>query len=641
MNKISILKIKIQNFGGVAQGEYNFNEGKNVLEYSSGTGKTTAYLAYLWALGFTIPTWEPLIDGYRVSKLKTEVEVELNVNGMIYKIGKINHPKYKINKFTGEEEYTGSDFRYLFDGAEQDKKETYQNKIAELFNVDYFTLELLCNLSLFNGNDEKRWNKNERRKFLFKLFDLDNELSKLINDKDFEEIKDELLKCKDELEIKDILNTMKLNIDNEMKQIQTLIEDRQNELAEYSDIDFDEIENQEKLLDKKLEQLYLQEKESAKNSLYKDKQEELNKLYNEYNKLKNCYDNELRNYELSYYNYEKQIKSIELDISFCKQNITTINSELEDLENDKEIISEEKFNEKLMICPTCNQTLPSEKIESLKLDFENKKTIRLQDIDLKTEKQSKELQNKKNRLKILESQKQSLQEQFEDYKKTKPVVVDYTEKITKIENLKKELLNIDNVDINQELKLQIQETKNQHKNILNELSKKQIKNNIIEKINKLKERARELGEQDSERIAKKLALQKYTQRKVNLINTKVNERFEGVRYNFFKWNNSTAEKEYIDICTAVLSEINTEYESLSSGQKIKVNLFTNTSLRNILGVNIPQFVDDVVLSDLDSVNKNWQTIYLLTDTTKTKKPKNVLLIRDCYTLKDCDIKNKE
>lgn len=638
MSKIVINKISVQNFAGVAQGEYVFDDSNNIVEGKSGSGKTTAYYAYLWSLGFTVPSWEPQIDGYRITKTKTEVEVELNVNGMIYKIGRVNHPKYKINKFTAEEEYNGTDFRYLFDGAEQDSKATYQKKIADLFGVDYFTLELLCNITLFNGDDAKRWNKDERRKFLFKLFDLENKIAELGNDPEFSLIKEDLDKGKDELGIKEILNTLKSNIDSEMKEIQTLIEDKQKELAEYNSIDFEELDNKEKELDKKLEELYLQQKEIAKNAICTEKEEELSKLYNELSKVKNAHDNQVRNFETKFYDYEGKIKSCELDISFCKQTITSLENNLEDLKIDKSDIENEMFNESSTICPTCKQTLPSEQIEKLKTNFEENKLKRLEKINLETENKVSELNSKKERLNLLNAEKDSLIAKFEEFKKIRPEELDTTELSNKISQLKEEIANIDKSDLENEIKTKINEIKNEHKLVLNELAKKQVLENIINKIEQLKNRTRELGEQDSERIAKKLALQKYTQKKVNLVNTKVNENFEGVRFNFFKWNSSSAEKEYIDVCTAVLEENGTEYDSLSSGQKVKADLFTNNSLRKILGVNIPQFVDDVVLSDLEKIKNNWQTIYLLTN--NSTKPKGLTLIQDCYSIKDCDIKYK-
>ena len=99
MKKIFIEQIEVSNFGGVAKATYTFGKDTNVLAGRSGSGKSSAYNAYLWALGFNVPTWEPLLEGYRLLKVKTEARVTLNVDGVKYVICKTNEPKYKINKF--------------------------------------------------------------------------------------------------------------------------------------------------------------------------------------------------------------------------------------------------------------------------------------------------------------------------------------------------------------------------------------------------------------------------------------------------------------------------------------------------------------------------------------------------------------
>ena len=51
-----------------------------------------------------------------------------------------------------------------------------------------------------------------------------------------------------------------------------------------------------------------------------------------------------------------------------------------------------------------------------------------------------------------------------------------------------------------------------------------------------------------------------------------------------------------------------------------------------MNLEIPQFVDDVVLSDLDLDSKNYQIIYLITNNDKNI---NCKLIKQIYTENDC------
>lgn len=632
MNKIFIEKISLQNFGGVARGEYNFIDGANTIESASGTGKSSAYLAYLWALGFNVSTWEPMLDGYRLHKAKTEVVVNLNVGGIKYTLSKTNEPKYKVNKFTGEEEYSGTGYEYYLDGQKLNAGD-YQNKVAEIFGVDYFTLELVSVIDLFNTEDGNRWNKNERRKYLFKLFDLENKIKELGQEKEFECLKEYIEKDKDELEINQILNTMKTNIEKELNSNQVLLEDKQKELGEYNAIDFDALENQKLKLNAEIDRLTNEQQEAGKNTILVEKNEQLAKLRNDLLQIQNKNSSVELDYNKKVNTLTRDLESIEQDIKFCEEKITRLGNELEDLDIEKQTIEEETFDKAKAVCPTCKQDLPTEKINELIANFESDKEKRLSNIANKHENDAIEQRNTQDRANTLTERKQTILGQLNGLKENVPVKEDTNDIEEQIADLQTEIANIDQTDTTKVIRDKIAELKIDYENVIRELSKKDNIEKITNRINDIKARDRELAIQDSERIAKKNALQKYTARKVEMVTEQVNTHFEKIRYNFFRWLSSSASKSYEPIAEATLDGV--EYESMSSGQKVKANLYTNNSLRKILGLNIPQFVDDVVLSDLQNDEKDWQTIYLLTNNNKKL---NLTLVKDVYCLEDCDVR---
>ena len=632
MNKIFIEKIKLQNFGGIAQAEYNFNADTNTFESASGTGKSSAYLAYLWALGFNVPTWEPMIDGYRLHKAKTEVVVSLDVNGIKYTLSKTNDPRYKNNKFTGEEEYSGTGYGYYFDGEKFNAGE-YQNKVAELFGVDYFTLELVSTIDLFNTEDDNRWNKNERRKYLFKLFDLENKIKELGQEKEFECLKEYIEKGKDELEINQILNTMKTNIEKELNSNQVLLEDKQKELGEYNAIDFNALENQKLKRNAEIERLTSEQQEAGKNTIIVEKNEQLAKLKNDLFQVQNKNSAVELDYNRKVNTLTTDLESIEQDIKFCEEKITRLSNELEDLDIEKQTIEEETFDKAKAVCPTCKQDLPTEKVNELIANFESDKEKKLSNIANKHENSTVEQRNTQDRANTLSERKQVILGQLNELKENVPTKENTSEIEKQIADLQTEIANIDQTDTTKAIKDKIVELKTSYENVIRELSKKDNIEKITNRINEIKARNRELAIQDSERIAKKTALQKYTARKVGMVNEEVNKNFEGVSYLFYHFLSSSASKEYENICTVAMNGV--DYDSMSSGQKVKANLYTNNSLRKILNLNIPQFVDDVVLSDLQNDEKDWQTIYLLTNNNKKL---NLTLVKDIYTLDDCDVR---
>lgn len=632
MNKITIEKISLQNFGGVARGEYNFIYGANTIESASGTGKSSAYLAYLWALGFNVSTWEPMLDGYRLHKAKTEVVINLNIGGIKYTLSKTNEPKYKVNKFTGEEEYSGTGYEYYLDGQKLNAGD-YQNKVAEIFGVDYFTLELVSVIDLFNTEDGNRWNKNERRKYLFKLFDLENKIKELGQEKEFECLKEYIEKGKDELEINQILNTMKTNIEKELNSNQVLLEDKQKELGEYNAIDFNVLENQKLKLNAEIERLTNEQQEAGKNTILVEKNEQLAKLKNDLFQVQNKNSAVELDYNRKVNTLTRDLESIEQDIKFCEEKITRLSNELEDLDIEKQTIEEETFDKAKAVCPTCKQDLPTEKVNELIANFESDKEKRLSNITNKHENSTIEQRNTQDRANTLSERKQAILGQLNELKENVPTKEDTSEIEKQIADLQTEIANIDQTDTTKVIRDKIAELKIDYENVIRESSKKDNIEKITNRINDIKARDRELAIQDSERIAKKNALQKYTARKVEMVTEQVNTHFEKIKYNFFRWLSQSASKSYESIAEATLDGV--EYESMSSGQKVKANLYTNNSLRKILGLNIPQFVDDVVLSDLQNDEKDWQTIYLLTNNNKKL---NLTLVKDIYTLEDCDVR---
>lgn len=632
MNKIFIEKISLQNFGGVARGEYNFADDANTIESASGTGKSSAYLAYLWALGFNVSTWEPMLDGYRLHKAKTEVVINLNVGGIKYTLSKTNAPKYKINKFTGEEEYSGTGYEYYLDGQKLNAGD-YQNKVAEIFGVDYFTLELVSVIDLFNTEDGNRWNKNERRKYLFKLFDLENKIKELGQEKEFECLKEYIEKGKDELEINQILNTIKTNIEKELNSNQVLLEDKQKELGEYNAIDFNALENQKLKLNAEIERLTNEQQEAGKNTIIVEKNEQLAKLKNDLFQVQNKNSAVELDYNRKVNTLTRDLESIEQDIKFCEEKITRLSNELEDLDIEKQTIEEETFDKAKAVCPTCKQNLPTGKVNELIANFENDKEKRLSNIANKHENSTVEQRNTQNRANTLSERKQAILGQLNELKGNIPTEEDTSEIEKQIADLQTEIANIDQTNTTKVIRDKITELKIDYENVIRELSKKDNIEKITNRINDIKARDRELAIQDSERIAKKNALQKYTARKVGMVNDEVNKNFENVSYLFYHFLSASASKEYENICTVAMNGV--DYDSMSSGQKVKANLYTNNSLRKILGLNIPQFVDDVVLSDLQNDEKDWQTIYLLTNNNKKL---NLTLVKDIYTLEDCDVR---
>lgn len=641
MNKIIIEKISLQNFGGVARGEYNFTDGQNIIEGSYGSGKSTAYYAYLWALGFSIQNWEPMINGcYRIHALNTEVVVRLNVNGLIYELKRTNESKYQPSKETGEEEYKGTNFGYFIDNQPL-KTGEYKEKIAEIFGMSYQDIELLSTIDLFNTKNSGNWDKVARRKYLFKLFDIDNKFKAIESDSKFDPIREYLQKGQDEIEIKKSLNALNTNIQKELDDCKTIIAERQTELAEYTSIDFNALENQKEKLNAEIERLTNEQQEASKNTILVEKNEQLAKLKNDLFQVQNKNSSVELDYNRKLNTLTRDLENIEQDIKFCEEKITRLSNELEDLDIEKQTIEEETFDKAKAVCPTCKQDLPTEKVNELIANFESDKEKRLSNIANKHENDAIEQRNTQDRANTLAERKQAILGQLNELKENVPVK-EYTGEIEKqIADLQTEISNIDQTDTTKVIRDKIAELKTEYENVIRELSKKDNIEKITNRINDIKARERELAIQDQERILKLKAMTEYTNAKIKFVNEDINSKFENIRYNFYEYLTSGTVLGYRETCDCVLIKntdgetVEAEYDALSTGQRVLANKLTVISLQKILGVSIPMFIDDAVLGDVIREEPTMQQIYLVTN--QNVKP-NLVLINKCYTLDDCDVR---
>lgn len=619
---IKIKNITVRNFGGIASAEFSFNDVTKI-ESASGTGKTSIYNAYMFCLGFNVDNYEPKINGKRLFNVNSEVEMTIVKDNFIeYILSKKNTQKYKVDD--GIQKFVGNTAKYYIDGQEKTLTD-YKQKISEIYGVDYTTLELLTSTTLFNSETPK-WNKKTRRKFLFDILNIENEIKGIEND--YPLIKEYLDKNYTEIEITDALNKEKAKIEREQTSNNSIIAERERDIEKASGIDFQTLKEEKELLQKQYAELL----SSPEYSISKEKTDRLNELLAEISAIntRNTHTQIAHDKEVS--NVKNDIRKIENDLIFINHTVSKAQEDITCYEIELQEIKDRVFNDKDKYCSLCGQILPQEKIEYLTNNFELQK---IKDI----EKQQKILddsqkilikytEDKKTQEEKLASLKEKLNElaiEFPNYESTE----DLQKELDSVQNTINEL-RFKKSDFDNALKVKKQNILNRIAEIDKELSYEKILENAKARIEELIISNRNLLEQESLRLAKKEQLKDYSRRKVLVVENKVAQVFENVKFTFFKYQTANALNMYEDICSVTMD--NVEYENMSSGQKVKANYYTTSAIRKIMNLNIPQFVDDVVLSDLDLESKNHQIIYLITNNNKNISCR---LIKQIYTENDC------
>ena len=345
MKKINIQKLTLRNFKCYESVEFNFSNSTNKVKRITGFGKTTIKDAFLWVLGFDCE-FAPRINDFLVKNLETSVKLEIEIDGVVYNLERINKQKWKTNQDTLEEEYIGNEAKFSIDGQKLSAT-NYKEQLTTIFGVPtHFDIRVLSDLNFFNSTVGTSWTWKERRTYLFNLFpNIEEKVKELANDPKFECLKTEIEKGLDEIAIGKVLASEKYSIENALLSNKTIIADRTQTIKEYSSIDFNAIKKEMSLLEQDLDDLKMQNLEDL--SVATSKKSEL-----------------------------------ENSIETLKNQIRWNEEQCEWYETQSKNLFETKLAEH---CPTCNRKFEKTKLSSLKATFELDKMQKLGDYAQKLE----------------------------------------------------------------------------------------------------------------------------------------------------------------------------------------------------------------------------------------------------------------
>lgn len=585
---MKLKKVKLQNFKGWANLEFDFNtDNKTILYGKSGSGKSSILEAFKFVLGLNSKEPYPQIKDKEtggmsfIRDLEVVVEFELERNGVKYTLKRVATQKYKTNKETGEKEWAGweaNDFE--FDGVKMNGT-LYKEKIAEFIGVEkYEYVEFLVDAFYFNTDNAQKWTWKNRQQVLYKLMNVDGALEELRTDKRFELIKEYLDKGKSTTEILKILNAEKKSINEEKEKAEILLNEKTNELNTYKDIDFATLEKEKVELEKNIETetqlLSVQTSQSVELEIKKqiaELQNAITKHNIDYNNARNTATNELQK-------HKNILENIKVVVSRDESELVRNSKEWKELNG-----TEWKGD---TICNTCKRPLEEHLVAEAKAHFE------------------KDRQEKLEKLKI------TIIELRDKITKNKDL---YTAKLTEINSLEDKTLNIKPSEEIATLEKQISELQAR----LGALSDNS--NVDYTKLNRLKEELRAVNEKMAFRLVKEMTekriaelknqqveltnkeivnaktrrvFEEYTLSIIDKVNDTVNSGFDGISWLLFDTHTASAENSISETCELIYN--NTPYSALSSGEKVQANFLTIKGLQDNFNVSLPIFVDEVAIS---------------------------------------------
>ena len=335
--KVTLKKIDIENFRGVAKSLHYFDKQKTTLSAPIGSGKTTLLEAYLFAMGYPIKDYKP--KEYKnnrwleIANTKTRVEVLL----LIEEDGE-----------TRELTLVRKDKNFEVDEDKFTTLANYQNAILEQLNIDSF--DLYCDLLLIGNFNSKEL--KVKRNILLNITGVNKLLVETQNS--YELLKDDFING---LTTEEISKNIKRQIkENETKQIElrTKLDYITQNINKY-DIDFNSLEQ------RKIElEIEISECQNDSFKLEQDLIEQRNKVQNE------IYEKQIA--------YNNDVQKLNATIFANKQSLLIYQDKIAKL---KEKISELTCREidEVLICPTCGMNLPKNNDITNKLKYEKEKEL--------------------------------------------------------------------------------------------------------------------------------------------------------------------------------------------------------------------------------------------------------------------------
>ena len=608
MKTVKLNKIKIQNFKGIASYEQKFN-GNTDITADVMQGKSTIKEAYLFALGVDIDKFYPVdSDSKNIDGLEVNVELELSIDDLEYKISRGAKMKTKTDKETGIKSFDGfKKDMFEFDSIPCGAKE-FETKLSDILGFEKFDIfKVLSVLNYFN--EKLDW--KERRELIYNLYVDNSKLVSLKEDEKYNLISKELKKGHSSANISTMLNSENNKIVDEKRRNEIILAEKQNELSNFVETDYDKIENDIKTLETKISKEKDRLEKLNINDINNEQLKKISELESELIRLERE-DNDSRN------TISKNIAILEGNVSIIKTKGIGIEKSIKLKTEEYKILKAQEYDNSKETCPTCKQTLPLEQIETIKEDFENYKKNAMGKLTEEVKKLKVDYETYTERLSVELSKLETYKEQQERFipneliEKTKNQIADIKKAVE--DNPKQE------VDTTK-----LQELKDKKNQLTIELGNKKAQQNCKNRIVQLIEEQKEITNAEILHANKRKQLEQYTLDIINLVNDSINANFNGIKFKLFEELTATAKKDIKE--TLVVTHNGVVYTSMSTGQKAFVNLEIVNTLQKTYGVNLPIFIDDGSITNIKELPNN-QIIFLYNE--KGRKLDNCVRIDEIY-----------
>lgn len=643
---MKLLKLKLHNFQGIRDLELDI-DGKSVSVYGdNATGKTTVFNAFTWLLFDKASTgaknFSPKTKGKEgdLHGLEHSSEAVCQLEDeRIISFKKVYKEVYKKTRGSAHEEFSGHTTDYFIDGMPVKEKE-YTDTINSLFGESE-QLKMLTMPHYFS--EDMRW--EDRRKILLEICgDISDE--EVINStEELKELKDYLLmpgtmnQYYTVDDYRKIASSKMSEINKQLASIPNRVDEAQRAMPDIEGISLDRLKARIKELEAKKEEL---EREKVQILSGDAGSAEIRKQIAEK-------EAELSEARAKHSEYASKINSDRYqEIGELEKRISKLNIELCKIDNEKyatekevtrmqdlrqELLDEyrklyaEQWDENKAICPTCKRELPEEDVESMKEEFNLRKSKRLEGINERGKKEaSKEM--------IAEAQEKiALKEK--EYQDLLAEIKTLEENLASVRSSIKKIDDFESMESYKTLKAQIEELKEKERKGYTD--NQMLAASVTAKIHKIQEeiqkqeeirakfavvevqtnRIQELMNEEKELSKEYQDYQKgvylcetFTRTKVSMLDEKINSKFKNVRFRLFIEQVNGGLREDCEVLVPADDGRLVPFSIANNAGRINAGLEIIDTLATHWRLSMPVFVDNAE-SVTRLINTDTQVIRLV------------------------------
>lgn len=677
--KMILKTLHMENFKGIKSLDVNFSN-KTSIKGQNASGKTTIFDAFTClffnknSAGEEKFNIRPLDkDGNRIDNVEIKVAAVLDVDGKEVGLSKVQKQNWVKKRGTDTVTLQGNVNSFEIDGypkSEADFK-AYVSGLAQ--SEDMF--KMLTNPQYFSS---LKW--KDQRDILMKLVaDIsDVELAK--TDAKYALLLEELEKAPSTDDIR--AKFQKALTEWKKKQVEIPV--RIDE-AEKSKVDVDVAEQELAKADLERKITEVDKKISNAGNATAELEREEMQLQFDMSGIMQTMNRELsdKRRELDDMKYEasKEFQSIHNKISDNQSKISSNEKTIADADVERKKLGEQYnaekaktfdetpylfdeskwvFDESSTVCSLCGQTLPADKIEQLKADFEankakakaeaeTKRMLALNDFKSSNTAKLQEIvtagYDKKNLIEKLTSENVTLNAEIEELKKKESATLAKQNEVDKqLSELPKEANYMQNAEyekmkerhdivvseieklksakdneIVENLKAEKNALKAQLENVNKIIAQASMNVEIDERIAQLQAEQKEIGQKVADQEQMLYLLEEFIRFKLNKVSESINSHFKTVNFKLFEMQLNGGMK---DCCECTVNGV--PYSTLNSGHRIVAGLDIIRSLSELYGVSVPIFVDNAEsLNEFNVPDMDAQLILLSVSEDKQLKVEGV------------------